>query len=75
VLVVQSTRKQQIARRVGSTALRADGRLSTVGAAQAGVALIGTAARGFGRSSADAIAATIVGLVAMTTAIVTRRQE
>jgi divalent metal cation (Fe/Co/Zn/Cd) transporter len=74
VLVVLSTRKQRIARRVGSPALRADGRLSAVGAAQAAVALFGTAARGFGWSSADAIAATIVGLLAMTTAIVTRRQ-
>ena len=74
VLLVLSTRKQRIARRVGSPALRADGRLSAVGAAQAAVALFGTAARGFGRSSADAIAATIVGLLAMTTAIVTHRQ-
>jgi len=74
VLAVLSTRKQRIARRVGSPALQADGRLSAVGAAQAAVALFGTAARGFGWSSADAIAATIVGLLAMTTAIVTRRQ-
>ena len=74
VLAVLSTRKQQIARRVGSPALLADGRLSAVGAAQAAVALFGTAARGFGWSSADAIAATVVGLLAMTTAIATRRQ-
>jgi divalent metal cation (Fe/Co/Zn/Cd) transporter len=75
VLTVLSTRKQRIARRVGSPALLADGRLSAVGAAQAAVALFGTLARGFGWTSADAIAATVVGLVAMTTAIVTRRQD
>ena len=73
VLAVLSARKQWIAARVGSRALLADARLSAVGAAQAAVALFGTAARGFGWSSADAIAATIVGLLAMTTAIVTRR--
>ena len=75
VLAVLSARKQRIAARVGSRALLADGRLSAVGAAQAAVAVFGTAARGFGWSSADAIAATIVGLLAMTTAIVTRRQD
>ena len=75
VLAALSTRKQKVARRVGSPALLADGRLSAIGAAQAAVALFGTAARGFGWSWADAMAATIVGLVAMTTAIVTRRQD
>ena len=75
VLAALSARKQQIARRVGSPALLADGRLSAVGAAQAAVALFGTLARGFGWASADAIAATVVGLVAMTTAIATRRHE
>jgi divalent metal cation (Fe/Co/Zn/Cd) transporter len=75
VLAVLSARKQRIAARVGSRALLADGRLSAVGAAQAAVALFGTAARGFGWPSADAIAATIVGLLAMTTAIVTRHQD
>ena len=75
VLAALSARKQQVARRVGSRALLADGRLSAIGAAQAAVALFGTAARGFGWSWADAIAATIVGLVAMTTAFVTRRQD
>ena len=75
VLAGLSTRKQKVARRVGSPALLADGRLSTIGAAQAAVALFGTMARGFGWSWADAIAATIVGFVAMTTAIVTRRQD
>jgi divalent metal cation (Fe/Co/Zn/Cd) transporter len=75
VLAVLSMRKQRLAPRVGSPALLADGRLSAVGAAQAAVALFGTAARGFGWSWADALAATVVGIVAMTTAIVTRRQR
>ena len=74
VLAVLSTRKQRIARRVGSPALLADGRLSAVGAAQAAVALFGTVARGLGWTSADAVAAALVGAVAMTTAIATRRQ-
>jgi divalent metal cation (Fe/Co/Zn/Cd) transporter len=71
-LVVLSARKQQIARRIGSGALLADGRLSAVGAAQAAVALFGTAAGDLGWESADALAATIVGVVAMATAVVTR---
>ena len=75
VLAVLSVRKQRIARRVGSAALLADGRLSAVGAAQAGVALFGTAARGLGWSSADAVATAIVGAVAMATAVATRRQD
>jgi divalent metal cation (Fe/Co/Zn/Cd) transporter len=75
VLSVLSGRKQRIARRVGSPALRADGRLSAVGAAQAAVACLGTAARGLGWTSADAVAATIVGVVAMVTAFATRAQD
>ncbi len=74
VLAALSTRKQRIARRVAGRGLLADGQLSAVGAAQAAVALFGTVARGFGWSSADAIAAAIVGVVAMATAIATRRQ-
>jgi divalent metal cation (Fe/Co/Zn/Cd) transporter len=73
VLSVLSARKQAIARRVGSPALLADGRLSAVGAAQAAVALFGTAARGLGWGSADAVAAIVIGVVAMATAVVTRR--
>jgi divalent metal cation (Fe/Co/Zn/Cd) transporter len=74
VLAALSRRKQLVARRVASPALLADGHLSAVGAAQASVALFGTVARGFGWSSADAIAAAILGVVAMATAIITRRQ-
>jgi divalent metal cation (Fe/Co/Zn/Cd) transporter len=74
VLIVLSARKQQLSRRVGSPALLADGRLSAVGGAQAAVALFGTAASARGWSSADAIAAAVVGVVAIVTAVVTRRQ-
>jgi divalent metal cation (Fe/Co/Zn/Cd) transporter len=74
VLAALSRRKQLVARRVASPALLADAYLSAVGAAQASVALFGTVARGFGWGSADAIAAATVGVVAMATAITTRRQ-
>jgi len=61
-----SARKQSLARRVRSDALRADGRLSGVGAMQAGVTLFGTAAaRSLHWNWADALAATLVGLVAI----------
>jgi divalent metal cation (Fe/Co/Zn/Cd) transporter len=74
VLLILSVRKQSLAWRVGSEALRADGRLSGVGALQAGVTLFGTAAaRFFGWEWADALAAGIVGLVAITVAVVSIR--
>jgi divalent metal cation (Fe/Co/Zn/Cd) transporter len=67
VLSVLAWRKTVIARRVGSAALRSDGHLSAIGAAQAGVALAGTAATyWFDWSSADAIATTVVGVLAIT---------
>jgi divalent metal cation (Fe/Co/Zn/Cd) transporter len=69
-LIVLSARKQLLARRVGSAALLADGRLSGVGAMQAGVTLFGTAAaRWFHWDWADAVAASLVGLVAIGVAI------
>ena len=65
-LVVLSLRKQVLARRVGSNALLADGRLSGVGAMQAAVTLFGTAAASwFSWNWADALAASLVGLVAL----------
>ena len=71
-LIGLSARKRSLARRVGSRALLADGRLSAVGAMQAGVTLFGTAtARWLGWSSADALAASLVGLVAITVAVTT----
>jgi divalent metal cation (Fe/Co/Zn/Cd) transporter len=77
-LVALSARKQHLARRVGSDALLADGRLSGVGAMQAGVTLFGTAAaRGLGWDWADALAASVVGFVAIGVAIdaLTRQQR
>ena len=74
VLVALSLRKQSLARRVGSDALLADGRLSGVGALQAGVTLFGTAAaRLLGWDWADAVAAGLVGLVAISVAVATTR--
>jgi divalent metal cation (Fe/Co/Zn/Cd) transporter len=73
VLIALSARKQSLGRRVGSVALVADGRLSGVGAMQAAVTLFGTAAaRGLHWDWADAVAATLVGLVAIGVAIATR---
>ncbi len=59
VLAVLSQRKVQIAARVPSPALRADGHLSAVGAMQAAVALVGVV------FSIDAVAAAAVGAVAV----------
>jgi divalent metal cation (Fe/Co/Zn/Cd) transporter len=75
-LVALSARKQILGRRVGSNALVADGRLSGVGAMQAAVTLFGTAAaRGLHWDWADAVAATLVGLVAIGVAIATRQTQ
>ena len=69
-LLVLSLRKQLIARRVGSDALLSDGRLSGVGALQAGFTLFGSAAaRWFHWDWADAVAASLVGIVAIGVAI------
>jgi divalent metal cation (Fe/Co/Zn/Cd) transporter len=69
-LVVLSLRKQLLARLVGSDALLADGRLSGVGAMQAAVTLFGTAAASwFSWNWADALAASLVGLVAIGVAL------
>jgi divalent metal cation (Fe/Co/Zn/Cd) transporter len=74
VLAGLSARKQKLARRVGSDALLADGRLSGVGALQAGVTLFGTvAALALGWDWADAVAAGLVGLVAISVGVVTVR--
>jgi divalent metal cation (Fe/Co/Zn/Cd) transporter len=67
VLTLLAWRKTVIARRIGSPALRTDGHLSAIGAAQAAVALGGTAATyWFGWSFADAIATMVVGVLAIT---------
>ena len=73
-LTVLSMRKQLIARRIGSAALLSDGHLSAIGAAQAAVALIGTAlARWPGWHRADPAAAAMVGAVAVWLAVTTWR--
>jgi divalent metal cation (Fe/Co/Zn/Cd) transporter len=65
-LMLLSARKRQVAHRVSSGALLSDAHLSGVGAAQAAVALLGTAAtRWFGWHSADATATVVVGCVAV----------
>ena len=67
-----ATRKVRIARGVPSAALRSDGHLSGVGAAQAGVVLLGTVvAAAFSWHWADNTAAIVVGSVAVGIAIVT----
>lgn len=69
-LIGLSARKQHLARRVGSNALLADGRLSGVGAMQAGVTLFGTAAASrLHWDWADAVAASLVGVVAIAVAV------
>jgi len=75
-LVRLSARKQVLARQVGSAALLADGHLSAVGAMQAGVTLLGTAAaRWLDWNRADALAASIVGLVAIAVAVAALRSR
>jgi divalent metal cation (Fe/Co/Zn/Cd) transporter len=71
-LIVLSARKQRIASRVSSDALRSDGHLSAIGATQAAVALAGTAtARWLDWHWADAAATVVVGCVAVALAIST----
>jgi divalent metal cation (Fe/Co/Zn/Cd) transporter len=66
VLTILSIRKRSIARRVSSAALRADGHLSSVGAAMAAITLGATAlTQLFGWHWADATAAIIVGGIAV----------
>lgn len=65
VLAALAHRKRVLAPRVGSPALRSDGHLSAVGAAQAGVTLLGTLAALLNWQWADPAAATVVGVVAI----------
>ncbi|HEX4490733.1 MAG TPA: hypothetical protein VH914_05955 [Acidimicrobiia bacterium] len=75
-LSVLSARKVQVARRVGSAALRSDGHLSGIGAMQAAVTLAGTVAtRALGWTWADSVATTVIGCVAVALAIATWRVE
>jgi len=71
-----SLRKQQIAGRISSGALRSDGHLSGVGAMQAAVALAGTGlAAAVGWHWADAAATALVGSVAIGLAVSTWKSE
>jgi divalent metal cation (Fe/Co/Zn/Cd) transporter len=75
-LVCLSARKQQVARRVASAALRSDGHLSAIGAVQAAVTLAGTVtARWWGWTWADSAATAVLGGVAVALSIVTWRAE
>jgi hypothetical protein len=75
-LIGLSARKQQVARRVSSKALRSDGHLSAIGAMQAAVTVVGTAtALWLGWRWADAAATTVVGSVAAILAISTWRAD
>ena len=64
-----SRRKVVLARRVGSPALRSDGHLSAVGAAQAAVTLLGTMTALIGWHWADPAAAVAVGVVALSVGV------
>jgi divalent metal cation (Fe/Co/Zn/Cd) transporter len=71
VLAFLAGRKLSIARDVGSPALRSDAHLSLVGSTLAGIAILGMAATNWlGWSSADAVAAVVVGIVAAIVGVV-----
>jgi divalent metal cation (Fe/Co/Zn/Cd) transporter len=72
VLAVLAVLKVRIASRVPSPALRSDGFLSGIGAAQAGVVLLGTeASSALAWDWADSVAAMVVGAIAVAIALST----
>jgi divalent metal cation (Fe/Co/Zn/Cd) transporter len=76
VLLVLSRRKQRIARRVESSALRSDGHLSGVGATFAAITLAGTGLeRWWGWHWSDAVATMILGVIAVWLAVTTWLSE
>jgi divalent metal cation (Fe/Co/Zn/Cd) transporter len=76
VLAVLAALKVRIAGRVPSRALRADGFLSGIGAAQAGVVLLGAEATSvLAWDWADNVAATVVGTVAVAISVTTMVRE
>jgi divalent metal cation (Fe/Co/Zn/Cd) transporter len=75
VLAGLSSRKRLLARRVTSRALLGDSRLSAVGAAQAGVTLLGSATTRIGWHWADPAAAMVLGCVAMAAGLRSWRRE
>jgi divalent metal cation (Fe/Co/Zn/Cd) transporter len=76
ILLVLSSQKQRIARRVESSALRSDGHLSGVGATFAAITLAGTGLeRWLGWRWTDATATVILGVIAVWLAVTTWRTE
>jgi divalent metal cation (Fe/Co/Zn/Cd) transporter len=76
LLLVLSSQKQRIARRVDSSALRSDGHLSGVGATFAAITLAGTGLeRWLGWHWTDATATMILGVIAVCLAVATWRSE
>ena len=69
VLAVLATGKVRVAGRVGSAALRSDGHLSMVGAAQSAVTLAGVVAADQGWRWADPSGAAVIGLVAISVGV------
>jgi divalent metal cation (Fe/Co/Zn/Cd) transporter len=76
LLLVLSSQKQRIARRVESSALRSDGHLSGVGATFAAITLAGTGLeRWWGWHWSDAVATMILGVIAVWLAVTTWLSE
>lgn len=75
VLITLSRRKRRLAVDVASPALRSDGHLSAVGAAQASVTLAGAVTTMIGWRWADPAAAMAVGAVAVAVGVQTWRAE
>jgi divalent metal cation (Fe/Co/Zn/Cd) transporter len=76
LLLVLSSQKQRIARRVDSSALRSDGHLSGVGATFAAITLAGTGLeRWLGWHWTDSTATMILGAIAVWLAVTTWRSE
>jgi divalent metal cation (Fe/Co/Zn/Cd) transporter len=76
LLLVLSSQKRRIARRIDSSALRSDGHLSGVGATFAAITLAGTGLeRWLGWHWSDATATVILGAIAVWLAVSTWRSE
>jgi divalent metal cation (Fe/Co/Zn/Cd) transporter len=75
VLIVLSRSKHVLARRVPSRALRSDGQLSAVGAAQATVTVLGTFTAAVGWHWADPAAAAVIGAATIMVGATTLRGD
>jgi hypothetical protein len=74
-LVLLARRKRFVSAQLGSDALRSDAHLSTVGAAQAMVALAGSALQAVDVDFADPVGATVIGVVTATIGLRTWRRH